>query len=234
MQWVKSIRCQSDCLESWVLTLFSLLRARPVMSVSAQLSFSPKEISLNYFECPGSNAFNAFNLTSCFTVTERTSSTGNISEVSESLSVTWRICLTSSCLSGSLEKKLNVSLNLNVDVVRGMSRGFFDQSSVSSRTLQQSVLLDSGSSCFNFSIFMLVRVVYHKFSQSQQLRSDGERCVCFSAVLQTQYLLWRYEWISHKLRCCLETLWLFLTSTAGRRRMLRWVYKYQILFCYSV
>ncbi|XP_059411105.1 integrin alpha-M-like [Carassius carassius] len=108
-----------------------LLRAQPVMSVSTELSFSPKEISLNYFECPGVNTFNAFNLTSCFTMTERTSSTG------------------------SLEKKMNVSLNLNVDVVRGMSRGFFDQSNVSSRTLQQFILLDSGSSCFNFPIFML-------------------------------------------------------------------------------
>uniref|UniRef100_A0A9J8CVB4 Zmp:0000001082 n=1 Tax=Cyprinus carpio carpio TaxID=630221 RepID=A0A9J8CVB4_CYPCA len=134
-----------------------LLKARPVMSVSAQLSFSPKEISLNYFECPGSSAFNAFNLTSCFTVTERTSSTG------------------------SLEKKLNVSLNLNVDVVRGMSQGFFDQSSVSSRTLQQSVLLDSGSSCFNFSIFMLRCVadlvsplkIRMNFSQTEMLSGNS-------------------------------------------------------------
>ncbi|KAK2909579.1 hypothetical protein Q8A67_005416 [Cirrhinus molitorella] len=107
-----------------------LLKARPVMSVSAQLSFSPKEISLSYFECPGDNAFNTFNLSSCFTVIEKTSSTG------------------------SLEKKLNVSLNLNVDVVRGISRGFFDQMNSSSRTLQQSVLLDSGFSCINFPIFM--------------------------------------------------------------------------------
>ncbi|KAI2645189.1 Integrin alpha-L [Labeo rohita] len=107
-----------------------LLRARPVMSVSAQLSFSPKEISLNYFECPGGNTFNAFNLTSCFLVSERTSSTG------------------------SLEKKLNVFLNLNVDVVQGINRGFFDPMDSSSRTLQQSVLLDSGFSCFSFSIFM--------------------------------------------------------------------------------
>uniref|UniRef100_A0A8C1LAM5 Zmp:0000001082 n=1 Tax=Cyprinus carpio TaxID=7962 RepID=A0A8C1LAM5_CYPCA len=138
-----------------------LLNARPVMSVSAQLSFNPMEISLNYFECPGSNAFNAFNLTSCFTVTERTSSTG------------------------SLEKKLNVPLNLNLDVVRGMSRGFFDPMDSSSRTLQQSVLLDSGSSCSNFSIFMLVCVVSHSFSQSQQLRSDGERCVFQRCVADT-------------------------------------------------
>ncbi len=56
-----------------------------MMSVSAQLSFSPKEISLNYFECPSDDTFNAFDLTSCFMVNERTSSTGN---VSESLSVT--------------------------------------------------------------------------------------------------------------------------------------------------
>ncbi|KAI2668873.1 Integrin alpha-M [Labeo rohita] len=138
-----------------------LLKARPVMSVSAQLSFSPKEISLNYFECPGDSAFNAFNLSSCFTVTERTGSTG------------------------SLEKKLNVSLNLNVDVVRGMSRGFFDQKDSSSRTLQQSVLLDPGFSCFPFSIFMLVRVVYHSFRQSQQLRSDDQCCVFQRCVADT-------------------------------------------------
>ncbi len=54
-----------------------------------------------------------------------------------------------------------------MDVVRGMSRGFFDPMDSSSRTLQQSVLLDSGSSCFNFSIFMMVRVIYHSSSQSQ-------------------------------------------------------------------
>ncbi|KTF84031.1 hypothetical protein cypCar_00036530 [Cyprinus carpio] len=122
-----------------------------------QLSFNPMEISLNYFECPGSNAFNAFNLTSCFTVTERTSSTG------------------------SLEKKLNVSLNLNLDVVRGMSRGFFDPMDSSSRTLQQSVLLDSGSSCSNFSIFMLRCVadtvsplkIRMNFSQTQMLSGNS-------------------------------------------------------------
>ncbi|KAL1281639.1 hypothetical protein QQF64_000442 [Cirrhinus molitorella] len=134
-----------------------LLKARPVMSVSAQLSFSPKEISLNYFECPGDNAFNSFNLSSCFTVTEKTSSTE------------------------SLEKKLNVSLNLNVDVVRGMSRGFFDQMNSSSRTLQQSVLLDSGFSCFNFPIFMQRCVadtvsplkIQMNFSQAEMLSGNS-------------------------------------------------------------
>ncbi|XP_039537968.1 integrin alpha-M-like isoform X2 [Pimephales promelas] len=107
-----------------------LLKARPVMSVSAQLSFSPKEINLNDFECPGDKVLNAFNLTSCFTVNERTGS------------------------SGSLETSLNISLNLNVDVMRGFHRGFLDQSDPSSRTLQQFVLLDSGISCSSFPIFM--------------------------------------------------------------------------------
>ncbi|XP_077094004.1 integrin alpha-L-like isoform X2 [Siphateles boraxobius] len=107
-----------------------LLKARPVMSVSAQLSFSPNEISLIYFECPGDEKFNAFNLTSCFTVKERTSS------------------------SGSLEKNLNVSLNLNVDVMRRINRGFFYQSDPSSKTLQKFIRLDSGISCFSFPIFM--------------------------------------------------------------------------------
>ncbi|XP_056120215.1 integrin alpha-L-like isoform X2 [Rhinichthys klamathensis goyatoka] len=107
-----------------------LLKARPVMSVSAQLSFSPNEINLNDFECPGDKVFIAFNLTLCFTVNERTSS------------------------SGSLEKNLNISLNLNVDVMRGINRGFFDQSDPSSRTLQQFILLDSRISCSRFPIFM--------------------------------------------------------------------------------
>nr|AZZ70202.1 putative CD11-like protein [Ctenopharyngodon idella] len=107
-----------------------LLKARPVMSVSVQLSFSPNEISLIDFECPGDKVFNAFNLTSCLTVNERTRS------------------------SGSLKKNLNVSLNLNVDVMRGINRGFFVQSDSSSRTLQKFILLDSGISCFSFPIFM--------------------------------------------------------------------------------
>ncbi len=95
--------------------------------------------------------------------------------------IIWSPCLTLSCLSESLEKKLNVSLNLNVDVVRKMSRGFFDQSNSSSKTLQQSVLLDSGFSCFNFSIFMLVRAIYHSSSQSQSFGLMGN-LVFFSAL----------------------------------------------------
>uniref|UniRef100_A0A671NA00 Integrin alpha-M-like n=1 Tax=Sinocyclocheilus anshuiensis TaxID=1608454 RepID=A0A671NA00_9TELE len=156
-----------------------LLKARPVMSVSAQLSFSPKEISLNYFECPSDNTFNAFDLTSCFTVNERTSSTG------------------------SLEKKLNVSLNLNVDVVRKMNRGFFDQRNVSSRTLQNYVLLDSGSSCFSFSIFMLRCVadtvsplkIRMNFSQTDMLSGNS------TAVLDVHSRMEEYVEVPFQRNC---------------------------------
>lgn len=55
-----------------------------MMSVSAQLSFSPSEISLTDFECPSDKALNAFNLTSCLTVAERTSSSGNVNDISKS------------------------------------------------------------------------------------------------------------------------------------------------------
>uniref|UniRef100_A0A9J7ZR22 Zmp:0000001082 n=1 Tax=Cyprinus carpio carpio TaxID=630221 RepID=A0A9J7ZR22_CYPCA len=176
-----------------------LLKARPVMSVSAQLSFSPKEISLNYFECPGSNGFNAFNLTSCFTVTERTSSTG------------------------SLEKKLNVSLNLNVDVVRGMSRGFFDPMDSSSSSLQQSVLLDSGFSCFNFSIFMLVRrrcvedtvsplKIRMNFSQTEML--SGNSVAVLDVHSRTEeYVEVPFQWSCNSNNSCVADLKLNFSFT---------------------
>uniref|UniRef100_A0A8C1DGZ1 Zmp:0000001082 n=1 Tax=Cyprinus carpio carpio TaxID=630221 RepID=A0A8C1DGZ1_CYPCA len=173
-----------------------LLKARPVMSVSAQLSFSPKEISLNYFECPGSNGFNAFNLTSCFTVTERTSSTG------------------------SLEKKLNVSLNLNVDVVRGMSRGFFDPMDSSSSSLQQSVLLDSGFSCFNFSIFMLRCVedtvsplkIRMNFSQTEML--SGNSVAVLDVHSRTEeYVEVPFQWSCNSNNSCVADLKLNFSFT---------------------
>ncbi|XP_065136687.2 integrin alpha-M-like [Paramisgurnus dabryanus] len=108
-----------------------LLKARPVMFVSSQLSFSPSKISLNDFTCSDVDVFHAFTLTSCFTVFERTSSTG------------------------SLNKDLKISLNINLDVEREMNRGFFKLQNSRSRSLQKSILMPvSNASCFNFSIFM--------------------------------------------------------------------------------
>ncbi|XP_073670570.1 integrin alpha-X isoform X2 [Paramisgurnus dabryanus] len=107
-----------------------LLKARPVMFVSSKLSFSPSEISISNFTCSGVDLFHAFTLTSCFTVFERTSSTG------------------------SLNKDLKISLNINLDVVRAMNRGFFKLHNSTSRSLQKSIMLVPEASCFNFSIFM--------------------------------------------------------------------------------
>ncbi|XP_043109813.1 integrin alpha-D [Puntigrus tetrazona] len=156
-----------------------LLKARPVMSVSAQLSFSPKQISLNYFECPSDKKFNASHLKICFTVNE---------------------CTTS---KGYLERKLNVSLNLNVDVVRQISRGFFDPKDSSSRTLQQFVLLNSGSSCFNFAIFMMHCVadtvsplkIRMNFSQTEML-SDN-----FMAILDVHSRTEEYVEVPFQKNC---------------------------------
>ncbi|XP_036420542.1 integrin alpha-X-like [Colossoma macropomum] len=55
-----------------------LLKARPVLSVSAQLSFSPSEISLDNFDClvQTDNTIEAVILIACFSVAEKTQSTG--------------------------------------------------------------------------------------------------------------------------------------------------------------
>ncbi|KAI7810759.1 CD11-1 [Triplophysa rosa] len=109
-----------------------LLKARPVMSVSSQLSFSPKEINIHNFDCSGTagDLFQAFTLTSCFSVSEQTNS------------------------RGSLNKNLKIALNINLDVLREMNRGFFRLHNLTSRSQQMSVLLLSKSFCSNFSVFM--------------------------------------------------------------------------------
>ncbi|MCJ8748277.1 hypothetical protein PDJAM_G00163510 [Pangasius djambal] len=70
-----------------------LLKTRPVVSISAKLSFSPSEISLNKFDCLGSseNPFAVITLNTCFSMTENTNS------------------------KGAVKSGLNVSLELNAD-----------------------------------------------------------------------------------------------------------------------
>ncbi|KAI4901455.1 hypothetical protein NFI96_030501, partial [Prochilodus magdalenae] len=109
-----------------------LLKARPVLSVSAQLSFSPSEISLDHFDCllKSDKTIPVVTLSTCFSVEEDTHSTGAVN-------------------SG-----LNVSYELNADAVRQWSRALFYPTVKNSRTLQTSVLLNSRYSCFNHTVYM--------------------------------------------------------------------------------
>ncbi|KAF5884521.1 integrin alpha-L-like, partial [Clarias magur] len=109
-----------------------LLRTRPVVSVSAKLSFSPSEISLNHFDCLGSseNVIPIFYLRTCFSMAEDTKSKGGV------------------------RSGLNLSLELRADAVREDSRAFFNKEDKTSRSLVKSVLLDSEFSCYNQTVYM--------------------------------------------------------------------------------
>ncbi|XP_072513981.1 integrin alpha-X-like isoform X1 [Salminus brasiliensis] len=108
-----------------------LLKSRPVLSVSAQLSFSPSEINLDHFDCQikPESFLEVANLTICFSMTENTISKGAVS-------------------SG-----LNVSFELSADAVRSWSRAFFELDDKNSRKLLDSVLLSSDH-CFNQPLYM--------------------------------------------------------------------------------
>ncbi|XP_053085754.1 integrin alpha-M [Pangasianodon hypophthalmus] len=109
-----------------------LLKTRPVVSISAKLSFFPSEISLNKFDCLGSseNAFAVITLNTCFSMTENTNS------------------------KGAVKSGLNVSLELSADAVRQDSRAFFIKEQKTSRSLMTSVLLNSEFSCYNHTVYM--------------------------------------------------------------------------------
>ncbi|XP_053471255.1 integrin alpha-M-like [Ictalurus furcatus] len=109
-----------------------LLKTRPVVSVSAKLSFSPSEINLTHFDCLGNseNLFPIITLSTCFSMAENTNS------------------------KGAVKSGLNVTLELKADVVRQDSRACFSAEDKTSRSLVTSVLLDSEFSCYNHTVFM--------------------------------------------------------------------------------
>ncbi|XP_076838824.1 integrin alpha-M-like isoform X3 [Brachyhypopomus gauderio] len=109
-----------------------LLKARPVLSVSAKLSFSPSEISLNNFDCllTTETTFPIITLITCFSMDESTNSTG------------------------AENPSLNVSFKITADAVKHESRAFFEQPIKTSRNLLQSILLVSQDSCFNNTVYM--------------------------------------------------------------------------------
>ncbi|TTE81785.1 Integrin alpha-L [Bagarius yarrelli] len=114
-----------------------LLKSRPVVSVSAKLSFSPSEISLTHFDCLSSLENPAernelLNLTICFMMTETNKR------------------------KGEEKSRLNISWELSADTMRQDSRAFFMKNVTSSRNLVMSVSLDLGSSCSNQIVYMPV------------------------------------------------------------------------------
>ncbi|XP_036420534.1 integrin alpha-L-like [Colossoma macropomum] len=136
-----------------------LLKAQPVLSVSANLSFSPSEISLDNFDClvKTENTIPVATLSICFGVKEDTHSTGVV------------------------RRGLNVSFELSADSVKQWSRAFFQPTNNQSRNLLNSVLLDSHCSCFNQTLYMEKCVkdtsspvlIQLNFSQAEQQPSSS-------------------------------------------------------------
>ncbi|KAL7845134.1 hypothetical protein AOLI_G00233260 [Acnodon oligacanthus] len=143
---------------------FRTFMARPVLSVSAHLSFSPSEISLDNFDCVAQtdNSIEAVALSACFSVAEKTQSTGAVS------------------------RGLNVSYELRADTARTWSsRAFFLPRDKTSRNLLNSVLLDSHYSCFNHTVYMPNCVkdtvspllIWLNFSQAEQQPSSSSAVI---------------------------------------------------------
>ncbi|KAL6482477.1 hypothetical protein MHYP_G00105570 [Metynnis hypsauchen] len=109
-----------------------LLKSRPVLSVSANLSFSPSEISLDNFDCLVKTDITVpvATLSICFSVKEDAHSTG------------------------AVRRGLTVSFELSAESEKQSSRAFFQPTSNQSRNVLNSVLLDSHHSCYNQGLYM--------------------------------------------------------------------------------
>ncbi|XP_060755348.1 integrin alpha-D [Neoarius graeffei] len=177
-----------------------LLKSRPVVSVSANLRFSPSEINLNDFECLGNseNATAIITLSTCFNIAEATNS------------------------KGVVESGLNVSFKLNADAVRQDSRAFFHKEDKTSRSLVKSVLLDSNFACYNHTVYMhscvkdtvspvLFRLTFHQ-SDHQPKNSNSILNIDSRNMTQVEVPFQ----INCKNTSCVSDLWLqftFLNNT---------------------
>nr|ASU50959.1 integrin alpha-L [Epinephelus coioides] len=109
-----------------------VLRSRPVLNVTAQLSFTPKEISTDKIDCLDNKDEHLpmVTLTACFKIVETTKS--NTAKMSSGLNISW---------------------TLNVDPMRQTPRGFFSPSDKKTRNLTSTQELREDT-CFNYSIYM--------------------------------------------------------------------------------
>nr|XP_057925143.1 integrin alpha-D isoform X2 [Doryrhamphus excisus] len=108
-----------------------VLRSRPVLSVTAGLSFNPKEISIDQIDCSVNTdlILPMVTLNVCFHMTETTMSK-----------------------AGALKTGLNISYTLNVDPMRQSHRGFFRDRKT--RSLSFTFELLNEETCFQYSINM--------------------------------------------------------------------------------
>ncbi|XP_037399260.1 integrin alpha-M-like [Pygocentrus nattereri] len=148
-----------------------LFKARPVLSVSANLSFSPSEISLDNFDCLVKTDLPVpvATLSICFSVKEDTHSTGAVS------------------------RGLNVSFELSVESEKPWSSAFFQPTSNQSRNLLNSVLLDSHHSCYTQGLYMEKCVkdtsspvlIWLNFSQVEQQPSSSNAVLNIDSRTET-------------------------------------------------
>ncbi|XP_056891585.1 integrin alpha-D isoform X1 [Takifugu flavidus] len=110
-----------------------VLRSKPVFNVSARLYFEPKTISIENIDCVSATdkTFQMGELVACFHMAEATKS-----------------------VAGSLKSGLNISCFINVDPLRQMSRGFFNETGSKARNHTATHELLDKENCFSYRIYM--------------------------------------------------------------------------------
>uniref|UniRef100_A0A3B4X2Q3 Integrin alpha-M-like n=1 Tax=Seriola lalandi dorsalis TaxID=1841481 RepID=A0A3B4X2Q3_SERLL len=121
-----------------------VLRSRPVFHVTTHLSFLPKEISTEKFDCVAKTDTSLFMVTikSCFEMVE-TTKTANTANTLILLYV----------FAGATNSGLNISYTLNVDPMRQTYRGFFETVEKTRNFTNISLLTDK-ETCFDSPIYM--------------------------------------------------------------------------------
>ncbi|KAM4595822.1 integrin alpha-L-like [Fundulus diaphanus] len=106
-----------------------VLRSKSVLNIKASLSFYPNVISIQEINCLDKNKILPMvTVQACFEMAEATNSTA--------------------------EKRINLSVMLNVDSTRLMYRGFFIENKEKSRNTTHTYELTGRETCFNYSIYM--------------------------------------------------------------------------------
>ncbi|KAL3995845.1 TBC1 domain family member 20 [Sarotherodon galilaeus] len=128
-----------------------VFRAKPIFDVMAHLTFQPKEINTEIFDCLGADEnLPMVTLTACFEMVEVTKSKQE-----------------------AVRSGLNITFTLAVDPMRQKHRGFFSQTDKTARSLTSTYEMLDETACFNFSIYMhkcvseLLSPISIKFNFSQ-------------------------------------------------------------------